>query len=88
MHSPVGRNPERYGIKLLPLPPAPFAKNDVGFVDPAGADHDALGRGLAKALYNYMHGVGLEADVRSWFDIRVPRTTVKRDFIARATGEA
>ena len=88
VHSPVGRNPERYGIKLLPLPPAPFAKNDVGFVDPAGADHDALGRGLAKALYNYMHGVGLEADVRSWFDIRVPRTTVKRDFIARATGEA
>ena len=88
VHSPVGRNPERYGIELRPLPPAPFAKNDVEFIDPTGVDHDALGRGLAKALYNYMHGVGLEADVRSWFDVRVPRTTVKRDFIARATGEA
>jgi len=86
VHSPVGRNPERYGIKLVPLPPSPFAKNDVGFVDPTGGDHDALGKGLAKALYNYMHGVGLDADVRSWFDLRVPRTTVKRGFIARAVG--
>jgi hypothetical protein len=36
-------------------------------VDPTGTDHDFLGRGLRKALYNYMHGVGLELDVRSWF---------------------
>ena len=86
VHSPVGRNPEKYGVKLMPLPPAPFAQNDVGFIDPAGVDHAALGKGLAKALYNYMHGVGLDADVRSWFDLRVPRTTVKRGFIARATG--
>ena len=86
VHSPVGRNPEKFGIKLLALPPSPFAKNDVGFVDPTGADHDALGKGLARALYNYMHGIGLDADVRSWFDLRVPRTTVKRGFIARALG--
>lgn len=86
VHSPVGRNPEKYGIRLLPLPPAPFAKNDVGFVDPTGVDHDTLGKGLAKALYNYMHGVGLDADVRSWFEMRVPRTTIPRGFIARAVG--
>jgi radical SAM superfamily enzyme YgiQ (UPF0313 family) len=86
VHSPVGRNPEKFGVKLVPLPPAPFAKNDVGFVDPTGVDHEALGKGLAKALYNYMHGVGLDADVRSWFDVHVPRTTVKRGFIARAIG--
>lgn len=86
VHSPVGRNPERYGIKLVPLPSAPFAKNDVEFLDPTDLDHALLGKGLAKALYNYMHGVGLDADVRSWFDFRVPRTTVKRDFIARVIG--
>jgi radical SAM superfamily enzyme YgiQ (UPF0313 family) len=84
VHSPVGRNPEKFGVELVPLPPSPFAKNDVEFIDPTGVDHDALGQGLARALYNYMHGVGLEADVRSWFDRCVPRTTVKRGFIARA----
>ncbi len=33
---------------------------------PHGTDHDYLGEGLRKALYNYMHGVGLDADVREW----------------------
>jgi hypothetical protein len=35
-----------------------------------GVDHDFLGVGLKKALYNYMHGIGLDADVRTWFDTR------------------
>ena len=82
-HSPAGRHPERFGIDLVPPPPSPFAKNDVGFVDPAGVDHDALGKGLSKALYNYMHGVGLDAAAHTWFEGRAPRATVKRDFIAR-----
>jgi Radical SAM superfamily len=84
VHSPVGQRPEDYGITLLPLPPSRFARNDVGFVDPVGTDHDALGRALKKAIYNYMHGIGLDADVRSWFDLRMPRTTVHKHSIARA----
>ena len=86
VHSPVGRHPEKFGVELLPLPSSPFAKNDVGFIDPAGVDHAALGKGLTKALYNFMHGVGLDADVRSWFEGRMPRATVPRHFIARAIG--
>jgi hypothetical protein len=84
VHSPVGLQPEDYGITLLPLPPSRFARNDVGFVDPTGVDHDALGRALKKAIYNYMHGIGLDADVRSWFETRVPKSTVPRHSIARA----
>jgi len=84
VHSPVGRHPEQYGVTLLPLPPANFARNDVGFIDPTGVDHDALGAALKKALYNYMHGIGLDEDVRAWFGGRVPRPTVPRQFIARA----
>lgn len=86
VHSPAGRNPERFGIELAPLPPGGFAKNDVGFADPAGADPERFGAGLAKALYNYMHGAGLDADVRGWFGGRVPRTRVPRDCVARAIG--
>ena len=86
VHSPVGLNPQEYGVTLKPLPPVSFAKNDVLFVDPTGVDHAALGVGLRKAIYNFMHGLGLEEDVRSWFDFKVPRTTVARQRIERALG--
>ncbi|MBL8307747.1 MAG: radical SAM protein [Rubrivivax sp.] len=86
VHSPVGLDPAAYGVTLKPLPPGNFAKNDIGFNDPTGVDHDALGRGLKKALYNYMHGLGLEDDVRRWFDVKVPKTRVARQRIAVALG--
>jgi hypothetical protein len=84
VHSPVGQNPQDYGVTLLPLPPGQFAKNDVGFVDPTGVDHDRLGVGLKKALYNYMHGIGLDDDVRMWFDMPTPKSKVHRQRIQRA----
>jgi hypothetical protein len=84
VHSPVGLTPKEYGITLKPLPPITFACNDVEFIDPTGVDHDILGIALNKALYNYMHGIGLDANVRSWFDIPVPKTKVPKEFIARA----
>ena len=84
VHSPVGRAPQDYGVTLQPLPPGRFAKNDIGFVDPTGTDHDALGVGLKKALYNYMHGIGLDEDVRQWFDFPVPKARVPRHRIERA----
>ncbi|CAN7696794.1 radical SAM protein [Acidovorax sp. LjRoot118] len=84
VHSPVGKAPEEYGVTLEPLPPVSFAKNDIGFHDPTGVDHDALGGALKKAIYNYMHGIGLEEDVRSWFPFKVPKTTVQRNRIEKA----
>jgi radical SAM superfamily enzyme YgiQ (UPF0313 family) len=84
VHSPVGQNPDEYGVTLQALPPVSFAKNDIAFIDPTGVDHDAMGRALKKAIYNFMHGIGLDADVRSWFDVRVPRPTIPRHRIARA----
>jgi hypothetical protein len=86
VHSPVGKHPAEYGITLRALPAGGFARNDVGFDDPTGTDHDALGVGLNRALYNYMHGLGLDQDVRGWFGGagKVPKTTVPKRFIARA----
>jgi hypothetical protein len=75
------------------LPEGRFARNDIGFVDPTpmpeGVDHDLLGRGLRKALYNFMHGVALERDVREWFELprgRCPKPRVPPHFVARALG--
>jgi radical SAM superfamily enzyme YgiQ (UPF0313 family) len=86
VHSPIGEDPAAYGIRLLAGPEAPFARNDVAFDDPTGTDHDALGVGLERAVYNFMHGIGLEEDVRRWFDRPVPKATVRRDTIRRALG--
>jgi hypothetical protein len=92
-HSPIGLDPQRYGITLRPSPDVQFAHNDLEFDDPVGTDHDSLGSGLRKALYSYMHGVGLDEDVRMWFEPRVkgrrrgafcvPATTVPPDLIER-----
>jgi hypothetical protein len=67
-HSPIGLRPKQYGITLRPPENVTFAHNDIAFEDPVGTDHDFLGGGLRHALYNYMHGVGLDADVREWFE--------------------
>ena len=87
VHSPVGLNPQEYGIELVPLPEITFAKNDVSFIDPTGIDHNLLGQGLRKALYNYMHGVGFDIKAQSWFDglgITIPKTGVPKNFIENA----
>lgn len=84
VHSPVGLDPAAYGIELVPLPPISFAKNDVAFIDPTGVDHDLLGIGLKKAIYNFMHGVGFEQDAHKWFDMSgMPKTSIARNKIAK-----
>ena len=67
VHSPVGRQPQQYGVTLSPPPTVTFASNDINFTDATGIDHDLFGPALKKALYNYMHGIGLDIDVREWF---------------------
>lgn len=99
VHSPIGGAPALYGIRLRAGPPVTFARNDVAFDDPTGCDHDFFAAGLRKAVYNFMHGVGLDADPRSWFEpparqgrreakakakSKVPQASVPRDLIRRA----
>lgn len=96
IHSPVGKDPKKFGVELIDpsgnraqqsattLPTPPFAQNDVEFSDPTNVDHDLLGVGLRRALYNYMHGLLIDADVREWFDLKVPKTKVPRNFVRGA----
>ena len=86
-HSPIGINPEEYGITLAERPDILFAENDVDFTDPTGTDHDMLGDGLRKALYNYMHGIGFDQTMDFWFDKPVKRTLVKKDLISKALND-
>jgi radical SAM superfamily enzyme YgiQ (UPF0313 family) len=87
-HSPVGLDPKAYGITLDPEPVVSFGRNDLNFNDPTGVDHERLGVGLRKALYNYMHGMGLDKEVHLWFeDFAAPMTTVDPDLVTHALEE-
>ena len=83
VHSPVGKNPELYGIKLKSLG-SNFAQNDLSYEDIEGDNPKPLSAGLRKAIYNYMHGIGLDEDVRNWFDFPVPKSKVSPSFVSRA----
>jgi hypothetical protein len=84
VHSPVGKNPAKFGIEIIPRAANCFSQNDLDFADPVGCDHDRLGVGLRKALYNFMLGIGLDEPLRFWFEHKIPKAQVPKDFITSA----
>ena len=79
-HSPVGMNPEAFGV-LPQLNEISFANNDVAFTDSTGIDHDRFSFGLKKSLFNFMHGTCFDFPLQKWFDFKIPKTSIKPDFI-------
>ncbi len=80
VHSPVGINPEQYGV--IPVKQEiNFANNDVDFTDKTGIDHGKFSFGLKKSLFNFMHGINFELPLQDWFDFKIPKTTIHPDYI-------
>lgn len=79
-HSPVGLNPEAFGVTPLKQEIL-FANNDIDFTDRTGIDHGKFSFGLKKSLFNYMHGINFEIPLQDWFDFKIPRTTIHPDYI-------
>lgn len=79
-HSPVGKNPEKFGV-IPYLKQITFANNDVEFQDKTGIDHSKFSFGLKKSLFNYMHGICFENPLQEWFDFKIPKTTIHPDYI-------
>jgi hypothetical protein len=84
IHSPVGLHPEQFNIKLIPNKDIQFAENDIDFDDPVNTDHEMLGKGLKKALYNYMHGMGFDYPMSFWFDKPISTPDISPVFIEQA----
>jgi Radical SAM superfamily len=83
-HSPVGIAPEKFGVKKQTNAIGTFANNDIVHTDPKGADHDAFSYGLKKSLLNFMHGICFEYPLQDWFEFKVPRTKIPKNYIATA----
>lgn len=83
-HSPVGLNPEAFGVHKIDPETKKFANNDLRHDDPKGGDHELFGEGLRKSLFNYMHDMGLDFNLQQWFDFKIPRTRISPHFIEYA----
>ena len=88
-HSPVGLNPEKFGVKKAKEVAITFADNDGEHIDETGTEHDKFSFGLKKSLLNYMHGLCFDDPLSNWFDavdmgFKVPKPKVAPDFIVNA----
>lgn len=82
-HSAIGQNPEKFDVKKIGPEEGDFANNDLFHEDLQGCDHKKFSAGLKKALYNYMHGIGLDYELDFWFDFKIKRTKQDKNLVAR-----
>ncbi|MGE5432324.1 MAG: B12-binding domain-containing radical SAM protein, partial [Syntrophomonadaceae bacterium] len=80
-HSPIAASPEKFNLEILSSTRNPFANNDLNHKDLSGIDYSKYSGGLNKALYNFMHGIGLDWDVTKWFEFRVPKSTIEKTLV-------
>lgn len=86
-HSPVGLYPERFGVVKDTEAIGTFANNDINYTDKTGIDHNKFSFGLKKSLFNFMHGICFDYELQDWFDFKIPRTKIPKDFIESALNE-
>jgi hypothetical protein len=87
VHSPVGLDPYSFGVKITNKNVGSFANNDVEFTDKINIDHDKFSFGLKKSLFNYMHGVCFDFPLQDWFDFKIPKITIPKNYISNLLEE-
>ncbi len=88
VHSDVGRHPEKYHCRIIDRPVGRFAINDLVHEDTIGCDPHGYAEGLNKAVYNFMHGIGTDFSIKTWFDFQVPAISIKKNYVKQAINEA
>ncbi|MBI9072862.1 MAG: radical SAM protein [Melioribacteraceae bacterium] len=83
IHSPIAQNTAKFNIEIKSPLNNIFANNDLKHQDYPGCDHTKFSKGLKKAIYNFMHGVGTDWQITGWFDIKVPQTKMNRNLISK-----
>lgn len=75
IHSPIGQNPQEFGIKITGPVFEGFAQNDLSHQDPKGADHSKYTKGLNLALNNYLNRGGFKEELQNWFNFPIPKVS-------------
>lgn len=77
VHSPSGKEPEKYGARCnMRNGYNKFCNNEIPFDYDFGYDIDAVGDALRIATYNFMNGLGLERPATKWLK-RVSRKSAR-----------
>ena len=74
-HSKAFHDANKLHLRVLDGRSTGFSRNEIPFDEPGREDPAIYGEGLRRAVYNFMHGVGFDLDVRSWFDCPMPKPT-------------
>lgn len=82
-HSPIGLDPESFKVTNLNTEIGSFANNDLYHSDKIGCNHEGFSGGLKKSLFNFMHGIGFELPLQQWFNFKIPKTIIPKNFIER-----
>lgn len=79
-HSKVGSCPDKFEVEITGPQNEGFAENDLTF---KGLKYDPgiFSSGLKASLYNYMRGDGLDLPLNTWFDFKIPKSTILPGFI-------
>ncbi len=83
-HSPIAKDAGKYKIKITGPSKHTFAINDLYFTDAEGCNPEKFTKGLNKAIYNYMHGIGYDKPVNFWFDFKTKKTSMPRNFVEQS----
>ena len=81
VHSPIGKNPDEFGIKITGPKFEGFAQNDLWHEDPTGADHPKFTKGLNLALNSYLNGTDFDKELQNWFEFPISETSHSRELI-------
>jgi radical SAM superfamily enzyme YgiQ (UPF0313 family) len=81
VHSPIGKNPQEFGIEITGPVFEGFAQNDLYHEDPKGADHPKYTKGLNLALNDYLNKAGFKRELQNWFDFPILSTSHSKGLI-------
>lgn len=84
VHSPVAKNPEKFGIKITSPGNNPFANNELQYIDLSGNEPGKFAQGLRKSMYNFMFGNMISEDISCWFDFEISSSTVNKNYVKKA----
>lgn len=83
VHSPVGLNPNDFGVEKIDLKSETFNKNGCNHIDKSGCQHEKFENGLKTALYNFIHENGFDFQLEDWFKFKIPTTKIPPNYIKK-----